>query len=139
MKPTNRLIPRGLIALLALPGALLAAPVSAQPAPAAPRAPAAVPPAPAAVPPAPVAAPPVSPSPRAAVPDPLALALAPQPGGLTPEDAGKIAAKTKHSVRSKQADLEVASARVDQAFVSYFPRLALSATYTRLSPVPGLG
>jgi len=72
------------------------------------------------------------------VPDPLALALAPQPGGLTPEEAGKIAAKTKHSVRGKQADLEAASARVDQAFVNYFPRLSLSASFTRLSDVPGI-
>jgi outer membrane protein TolC len=125
MNSTNRLALRGLSALLALPGALLAAPTFAQaPPPAAAVAQAAAPPA-------------LATPPRAAVPDPLALALAPQPGGLTPEEAGKIAAKTKHSVRGKQADLEVASARVDQAFVNYFPRLTVSATYTRLSNVPG--
>ncbi len=120
MNPTNRLALRGLSALFALPGALLAASAFAQ----APR--------PAAV--APAAAPP----PRAAVPDPLAIALAPQPGGLTPEEAGRIAAKTKHSVRAKQADLEAASAKVDQAFVNYFPRFSVSAGYTRLSNVPGI-
>jgi outer membrane protein TolC len=122
MNPTNRLALRGLCAIFALPGALLAAPALAQPAPA-----------PAG---AVVAAPPTGPAARAAVPDPLAIALAPQPGGLTPDEAGKIAAKTKHSVRGKQADLEAASAKVDQAFVGYFPRLALTATYTRLSNVP---
>jgi outer membrane protein TolC len=79
----------------------------------------------------------MGPAARAAVPDPLAIALAPQPGGLTPDEAGKTAMKTKHSVRGKQAELEAASARVDQAFVNYFPRLSLSATYTRLSNVPG--
>jgi outer membrane protein TolC len=125
MNSTNRLALRGLCAVLALPGALLAVPALAQPLPAAP---------------ATVAAPlpPAGPAARAAVPDPLAIALAPQPGGLTPDEAAKTAMKTKHSVRSKQADLEAASARVDQAFVNYFPRLTLSATYTRLSAVPDL-
>ncbi len=132
MNSTKRLAPRGIIALLALPGALFTAPALAQPAPPAPRGAAA----PVAAPPAPPASP-SAPAARAAVPDPLALALAPQPGGLTPEEAGKIASKTKHSVRVKQADLEAASARVDQALVNYFPRLSLTASYTRLSNVPG--
>jgi outer membrane protein TolC len=127
MNPTNRLALRGLCAVLALPGALLAAPAFAQPLPAATAAQG-----------APVAAPPTGPAARAAVPDPLAIALAPQPGGLTPDEAGKTAMKTKHSVRGKQADLEAASARVDQAFINYFPRLTVSATYTRLSAVPDL-
>jgi outer membrane protein TolC len=135
MNSNNRLALRGLCAVLALPGALLAAPAFAQPAPArvAPAAPV-VPVAPG----APIAAPPTGPAARAAVPDPLSIALAPQPGGLTPDEAGKTAMKTKHSVRGKQADLEAASARVDQAFVNYFPRLTVSATYTRLSAVPDL-
>ncbi len=134
MKPTNRLALRGLCAVLALPGALLAAPAFAQPtprpiAPAAPGAPVA--------PASPVAVAPPGPAPRAPVQDPLAIALAAQPGGLTPAQSGQMASKTKRSVRAKQAELEVASARVDQAFISYFPRLSLSATYTRLSNVPG--
>ena len=134
MNPTNRLALRGLCAVLALPGALLAAPAFAQPAPArvAPAAPV-VPVAPV----APAAAAPVGPAPRAAVQDPLAIALAAQPGGLTPAQSGLMASKTKRSVRVKQAELEAASARVDQAFISYLPRLSLSATYTRLSNVPG--
>ena len=64
------------------------------------------------------------------------IALAAQSGGLTPAQSGQMAGKTKRSVRNKQAELEVASAKVDQALVNYFPRLALSATYTRLSPAP---
>jgi outer membrane protein TolC len=71
------------------------------------------------------------------VQDPLAIALAAQPGGLTPAQSGLMASKTKRSVRVKQAELEAASARVDQAFINYLPRLSVSATYTRLSNVPG--
>jgi outer membrane protein TolC len=134
MNPTKRLASRGLCALLALPGALLVTPAFAQPtpapvAPASPNAPAA--------PVSPVAAAPAGPAPRAAAQDPLVLALAAQSGGLTPAQSGQMAGKTKRSVRAKQAELEVASARVDQALVNYFPRLSLSATYTRLSNVPG--
>ncbi|MEP7126481.1 MAG: TolC family protein [Byssovorax sp.] len=134
MNPTNRLALRGLCAVLALPGALLAAPAFAQPtpaqvAPAAPGAPHG--------PVSPVAAAPVGTAARPAVQDPLAIALAAQPGGLTPAQSGEMAGKTKRSVRVKSAELEAASARVDQAFISYFPRLSVSATYTRLSNVPG--
>lgn len=145
MNSTKRLIPRGLFALLALPGALLVAPALAQPAPptqAAPVTPRAQAPGSPVLPPvapvAPTAAPTTPSSPpatRAATPDPLASALAAQGGGLTPEAAGKTASTTRHSVLSKQAELAVASARVDQALINYFPRLALSATYTRLSNV----
>ncbi len=70
-----------------------------------------------------------------ATPDLLAAGLAPKPGGLTPEDAGKAAVKSKASVRAKQAELKAAAAKVDQAFVGYFPRLTLTATYTRLSEI----
>jgi outer membrane protein TolC len=69
----------------------------------------------------------------AAAPDPIAIALAPKPGGLTPEEVARVVSRNKHSVRQKQADLKAAAAKVDQAFVNYFPRLSVSATYTRLS------
>ncbi|APR77226.1 outer membrane efflux protein [Minicystis rosea] len=72
-------------------------------------------------------------------PDPIAAALAPRAGGLTAEEAGKLAAKTKPNVRAKQEDLKVAAAKVDQALVGFFPRVSLTASYTRLSPVPGFG
>jgi outer membrane protein TolC len=112
---------------LALATAALAAPAQAQPQPAPPPPP----------PPAAPAAPTLPPQ----MPDPIAAALAPRPGGLTPEEAGRIAARIRPSVRSKQEDLRAAAARVDQALVSFFPRLSLSATMTRLSPIdtPSLG
>lgn len=134
---------RGLVAFAALSGALLTTlttvasaqplpPVAPPPAGAAPRPPLPGPPAPGAL--APGASPTVALPP--APPDLLAAALAPQAGGLTPEEAAKVASRTKHSVRAKQADLEAAAARVDQALVAYFPRLSVSASYTRLSEVP---
>jgi outer membrane protein TolC len=67
--------------------------------------------------------------------DTLAAALTPTPGGLSPDQVGKTAAKTRHSVRAKRAELEAAAARVDQAMVNFAPRLSVSATYTRLSTV----
>jgi outer membrane protein TolC len=127
MSTSSRLALRGL-AFLALP-ALLASPAFAQPLPPAPPPPVAPaaprPDQPPAMPPAGV--------------DPLAIALAPQAGGLTVEEVGKAASTTKHSVRSKRADLEAAAAKVDQAMVGYFPRLTLTASYTRLSPLPTVG
>lgn len=130
MKAPHLLARCGSVALLALNGALLVAgSAHAQPAPADPR-PLGPPPVPAATP---RPAPPLPP----AAPDVLAIGLAPQPGGLTPDEAGKTASKTKRSVRTKQAELQAAAARVDQAFVNFFPRVSLSATYTRLSSVPG--
>lgn len=116
--------------LLAFAG-VLATPAAASAQPPPPRPPAPAPAAPAPAAPAPAAAPGVA-MPAAAA-DPIALALAPRPGGLTPEEVAKVVSRTKHSVRAKQEDLKAASARVDQAFVNFFPRLAVSATYTRLS------
>jgi len=92
----------------------------------------------AAPPPAPGAAPAVAPMPfqmPAAAADPIAIALAPKAGGLTAEEAAKVVSQTKHSVRSKQADLRAAAAKVDQAMVAYFPRLSVGASYQYLSPV----
>jgi outer membrane protein TolC len=83
-------------------------------------------------PPATRAAPTVEPSPGK---DLLAAALAPTPGGLTADEVAKAAARTRQSVRVKQAELRAAAARVDQALVGYFPRVTVTATYTRLSPV----
>ncbi|WP_437970864.1 TolC family protein [Sorangium sp. So ce260] len=126
-----------LAGLLAL--GLIAPPAAAQPAaprPAAPQ-PAPAPPGQPQPPQAPVAAA-QPPAPKA---DPLATALAPQPGGLTPEEVAKATLRTRASLRAKQAELRAASARVDQALVNFFPRITLTATYTRLSEVeiPPLG
>lgn len=128
MKALSSLARRSAVALLALNGALLVAGTAGAQLPPPP------PPAPAAQP-GPVPRPGVQPP--AAAPDVLAIGLAPQPGGLTPDDAGRVASKTKRSVRTKQAELQAAAARVDQAFINFVPRVSLSATYTRLSSVPG--
>ncbi|XYI01821.1 TolC family protein [Sorangium sp. So ce1128] len=121
-----------LAGLLAL--GLLAPAAAAQPA-----APPPVAPQPAPAPPAP-GQPQAPQAPAAAAPppakaDPLATALAAQPGGLTPDEFAKIALQTHASLRAKQADLRAASARVDQAVVSFFPRITLTASYMRLSEV----
>lgn len=43
--------------------------------------------------------------------------------------------QTKASVRLRRAQLDAASARVDQALVTFFPRLSVTGQYTRLSAV----
>ncbi|MFT3764098.1 MAG: TolC family protein [Minicystis sp.] len=117
MKPRSFLRNSTLSALALTASTLVAAPAGAQQPP-----------------PPPPAAPPAQAMPAQA-PDPIAAALAPRPGGLTPEEVAKLAAKTKPSVRAKQEDLKAAAAKVDQALVGFFPRVSLTATYTRLSPV----
>lgn len=116
--------------LFSLAIASIAAPAAAQPPP---------PPPAAALPAMPAAAVQAQMPPQAK--DPIAAALAPRPGGLTAEDAAKLAAKSKPSVRQKHEELKIAAARVDQALVGFFPRVSVSASYTRLSPIdqPSLG
>ncbi len=109
----------------------------AQPAPAAPAQPAAAQPAaaasPAAAQPATTDAKPITAP--ATKPDPVAAALKKEPGGLTLDEVAKLALKTKPGLRAKQAELKAAAAKVDQAYVNYFPRVTLTASYTRLSEV----
>ncbi|WP_438043637.1 TolC family protein [Sorangium sp. So ce128] len=133
-----------LAGLLAL--GLIASPAAGQPAAPRPAAPQPVTPPPTPAPPAagqpqPPGAAIAAAQPAATKADPLATALAPQPGGLTPDDVAKAALRTRASLRAKQADLRAAAAKVDQAMVNFFPRLTLTATYTRLSEVetPALG
>jgi len=73
--------------------------------------------------------------PAEAKPDALAMELSKQPGGLTLDEVAKLALKTRPSLRAKQAELKAAAAKVDQAFVNYFPRVSAAFTYTRLSEV----
>ncbi|WP_437536672.1 TolC family protein [Sorangium sp. So ce726] len=133
-----------LAGLLAL--GLIASPAAGQPAAPRPAAPQPVTPPPAPAPPAagqpqPPGAAVAAAQPAAPKADPLATALAAQPGGLTPDEVAKAALRTRASLRAKQADLRAAAAKVDQAMVNFFPRLTLTATYTRLSEVetPALG
>ncbi|WP_437930875.1 TolC family protein [Sorangium sp. So ce291] len=122
-----------LAGLLAL--GLIASPAAAQPVAQPPVAPPPAPAPPAAGLPQPAPAPPAAAQPAAPKADPLATALAPQPGGLTPEEVAKATLRTRASLRVKQAELRAASARVDQAMVNFFPRVTVTATYTRLSEV----
>ncbi len=129
---------RAASALAGLALGLSTSSVEAQPRPAQPAAPAAQPAAPAAQPAAPAAqpaAPAAQPAEPVRAPDSLGAALAARPGGLTPEEVARAAARTNPSLRARQADLAAAAARVDQAFVNYFPRLTVTATYARLSDV----
>ncbi|WP_441287041.1 TolC family protein [Sorangium sp. KYC3313] len=127
-----------LAGLLAL--GLIASPAAGQPAAPRPVAPQPATPPPAPAPPAagqpqPPGASIAAAQPAAPKADPLATALAPQPGGLTPDDVAKAALRTRASLRAKQADLRAAAAKVDQAMVNFFPRLTVTATYTRLSEI----
>jgi outer membrane protein len=57
------------------------------------------------------------------------------PAGLTSSTVASRAEATSFDVKARQADVEAAAAGVDQALVAYFPRLAGTARYTRLSSI----
>jgi outer membrane protein TolC len=54
-------------------------------------------------------------------------------GGLTAEEVAKKATATSLELEARQKDVDAALAGVRQAAVAYFPRLSLSASYTRES------
>jgi outer membrane protein TolC len=54
---------------------------------------------------------------------------------MTLDEVAKLAAAAQPSVRVRQAELRAAAAKVDQALISYFPRLTLVASYTRSSNI----
>lgn len=55
--------------------------------------------------------------------------------GLTEEEVARRTASTSPLTEEKKRDLEAALAQRDKAISDFFPRLALSASYYRLSPV----
>ncbi len=55
--------------------------------------------------------------------------------GLTSAQAAKRAAATSREAAARRAGAEAAKAREDQATAGFWPRLALTARYTRLSPL----
>ncbi len=67
--------------------------------------------------------------------DPLAALLAPDPAGLTYEAVAREAIAASSAVRLKEVELEGADGAVSQTLVSFFPRVTLAASYTRLSDV----
>jgi outer membrane protein TolC len=61
--------------------------------------------------------------------------LVARPGGLTADEVARRAATSSPSVRAKRAQIAAADAERDRAAVGWFPRLTLTARYTRLSPI----
>lgn len=55
--------------------------------------------------------------------------------GLTEEEVARRAASTSPLTEEKKRDVEAAVAQRDKALSDFFPRLSLSASYFRLSPV----
>lgn len=67
--------------------------------------------------------------------DPLAEPLSAHAGGLTADYVAEQAVIAAPSIAAKDAELQIAAARVDQTMIAFFPQLQLSASYTRLSDV----
>lgn len=109
---------------------------AAQPAPAPPAAP--PPAAPPAAAPGPAAAGQLGPGEEAADkerPDRLREALAPKAGGLTPQLVANMAVQHSPQVAVADANRDAASGQVVSTVVQYVPKVTLTASYTRLSPV----
>ncbi len=64
-----------------------------------------------------------------------------QPGGLTASDVARRAAATSATVRAREQDVNAERASEDEASVGWWPKLNLTARYTRYSPYeqPSLG
>src|ERR1700722_8443420 len=121
-------------ALVAFVGAgiMVATPSSAQERPAPVPAPPTMSPAP-----APGSAPVIAPE-TVAVDDATPLRIPTElvevhPGGVTADQAGVRAAATSWNARASEESLRGASARVDEAWAAFLPRLSGIAKYTRLS------
>jgi len=72
-------------------------------------------------------------------PESLNTLLAPAtPGGLTSETAATRARDTSYDAAGKAEALKAAGAKLQQALTAYYPKLTLTARYTRLSPLPPL-
>ncbi|MGE5784883.1 MAG: TolC family protein, partial [Myxococcales bacterium] len=72
--------------------------------------------------------------------NPVMEAFAPQQNGLTAKMVAKRAVASSHTIEAKNAELRAAAARVDSAMYQFLPRVALKASYSRLSRVKvGLG
>jgi outer membrane protein TolC len=61
--------------------------------------------------------------------------LVARPGGLRSNEVAERTVASSFDLRQRREELLAAAASVDQAIVGYFPRLGLSARYTRLSPI----
>jgi outer membrane protein TolC len=68
-------------------------------------------------------------------PIPPAVALTGKAGGLTADAVARRATATSLAVEVKKHDVEAAEAQMNKTLADFFPRLALNASYQRLSPV----
>jgi outer membrane protein TolC len=72
----------------------------------------------------------------AQAPDTLEARLTPSSsGGLTSDQVATRARDSSFDAAAKTEALRAAHAKVEQALVAYYPKLTLSARYTRLSPI----
>jgi outer membrane protein TolC len=62
-------------------------------------------------------------------------AFTPHSGGLTANEVATRASASSDTIAAKNAELRAAAAAVDSAMYSFYPKLGLKASYTRLSPV----
>ena len=67
--------------------------------------------------------------------NPVLAAFTPKPGGLTANEVATRAAATSDTIAAKNAELRASAAAVDSAMYQFYPRVALKASYTRMSPV----
>lgn len=67
--------------------------------------------------------------------NPVLAAFTPVQGGLTANDVALRAVASSDTIAAKNAELRAAAAAVDSAMYQFYPRLALKASYTRMSPV----
>lgn len=66
--------------------------------------------------------------------NPVLLAFTPQQGGLTANEVATKAVATSDTIAAKNEELRAAAQAVDTVRYQYLPRLALKASYARLSP-----
>ena len=58
-----------------------------------------------------------------------------EPGGLTSKEVARRALAVSPTVKEKRAQVTAANEKINQTMISFFPKLAVSAGYTRLSNV----
>ncbi len=71
--------------------------------------------------------------------EPPLTGLEPRDGGLTAQAVGERALLDAPDVEVRQAELEMAAARVDEARAAFFPAVDVALSYMRLSALPGGG
>ncbi len=75
------------------------------------------------------------------IPSDVAATDSVSPGGLTSEQVGQRAQATSYQAKAAEQNLAAASARAEQQWTNYLPRVGLTARYVRLSDFtpPSLG